>query len=145
MAPMMIMVVIPNNRVDAYHAIKKCLCCENAIPSQVMTHTVLKKPKGLMSVATKVAIQMAAKLGAEPWAVNIPVKDLMVVGYDSYHDTVKAGESVGAVVATINQALTRYFSMANLHKNQDELQNQLKTSFTAVKNYTLLLQFKFRF
>ena len=32
-----------------------------------MTATVLKKQNCLMSVATKVAIQMAAKMGGEPW------------------------------------------------------------------------------
>ena len=74
MAPQMIMAVIPNNRTDSYHAIKKTLCIEKPIPSQVMTGTVLKKPKGMMSVATKVAVQMAAKLGAEPWAINMPIK-----------------------------------------------------------------------
>ena len=31
-----------------------------------MTATVLGKPKGLMSVATKVALQMNCKLGGEP-------------------------------------------------------------------------------
>ena len=74
MAPQMIMAVIPNNRTDSYHAIKKTLCIERPIPSQVMTGTVLKKPKGMMSVATKVAVQMATKLGAEPWAVGMPIK-----------------------------------------------------------------------
>ncbi len=62
MGPQMIMVVIPNNKSDAYHAIKKICCVDAPVPSQVMTGTVLKKPKGLMSVATKVAVQMASKL-----------------------------------------------------------------------------------
>ena len=50
--------------------------------SQVVTATVLKKwvPKGIQSVATKIAIQMACKLGGEPWTVPIPVKGLMVIG-----------------------------------------------------------------
>ena len=46
-----------------------------------MTATVLSKPKGLMSVATKVALQMNCKLGGEPWAVKIPLKNTMVIGY----------------------------------------------------------------
>ena len=36
-----------------------------------------------MSVATKVAVQMNAKLGGEPWAVKIPMKDTMIIGYVS--------------------------------------------------------------
>ena len=70
----MVMVVIPNNKGEHYHAVKKKCCIERPIPSQVMTGTVLGKPKGLMSVATKVAIQMNCKLGGEPWNVAIPLK-----------------------------------------------------------------------
>ena len=62
MSPQMIMVVVPNNRGDAYHAVKKILCVDKPVPSQVITGTLLNKGKGLMSIATKVAIQMAAKL-----------------------------------------------------------------------------------
>ncbi len=84
----MVMVVIPNKSASAtYNAIK--IHCNVEVPtvSQVVTATVLKKPKGLASVATKVAVQMAAKLGGEPWAVPIPLKQCLVIGYDSYHDT----------------------------------------------------------
>ncbi len=82
------MVVIPNKSASAtYNAIK--IHCNGEVPtvSQVVTATVLKKPKGLASVATKVAVQMAAKMGAEPWAVPIPLKQCLVIRYDSYHDT----------------------------------------------------------
>ena len=41
----------------------------------------------IASVAVKIAIQMATKLGAEPWKLNLPTKTLMVVGYDTFHDT----------------------------------------------------------
>ena len=50
----MVMAIIPNNKGDQYAAVKKTCCVEHAIPSQCMTATVLGKPKGLMSVATKV-------------------------------------------------------------------------------------------
>ena len=76
----MVMVVIPNNKSDAYSVVKKICLTKYPTSSQVMTATVLKKPKGLMSVATKVAIQMAAKMGGEPWYLSIPVSDLMVIG-----------------------------------------------------------------
>jgi len=136
MSPQMIMTVIPNNKGDAYHAIKKILCVDRPIPSQVITGTLLKKPKGMMSVATKVAIQMAAKLGAEPWGVNMPLKDAMVIGYDSYHDSNQRGLAVGAVVATTNQAMTRYTSMTTMHRNDEELLNQMKVCVTqAIRKY----------
>merc|ERR1712236_50897 len=117
MKPAIVMIVIPNNKGDHYAAVKKKCCLEKPIPSQCVTSTVLSKPKGLMSVATKVAIQMNSKLGGEPWAVKIPLKDTMVIGYDTYHDSAQKGRSVGAVVASMNATFTKYMSVANMHTN----------------------------
>ena len=78
----MVLVVIPNNKSDAYAAVKKLCLLQKPTPSQCVTATVLNKwvPKGCTSVAQKVAVQMASKLGGEPWAVKIPVNGLMVIG-----------------------------------------------------------------
>ena len=98
-----------------------------------MTATVLGKPKGLMSVATKVAIQMNCKLGGEPWAVKIPLKNTMVIGYDTYHDTVHKSKSVGALVASLNPSLTKYISSANIHDSPNsELDNTMKPAVMKV-------------
>ena len=56
--PQLVMLVVPSNKGDQYAAIKKKCCLEVPTPSQVVTATVLNKPKGLLSVATKVAIQV---------------------------------------------------------------------------------------
>lgn len=56
-----------------------------------------------MSIATKVVIQMTAKIGGEPWTVKVPIKNLMVVGLDSYNDTY-------SVVASLSKDFTKYFS-----------------------------------
>merc|ERR1711973_1052694 len=117
MKPSIIMAVIPNNKGDHYAAIKKKCVIENPIPSQCVTSTVLNKPKGLMSVATKVAVQMICKLGGEPWAVDIPMKGTMVIGFDTYHDSAQKGRSAGALVASLNKTFTKYLSVANLHTN----------------------------
>ena len=99
---------------------------------QVITGTLLKKfaSKGFMAVATKVGIQMAAKLGAEPWGINMPLKETMVIGYDSYHDSNQRGLAVGAVVATINQSMTRFSSTCTMHRNDEELLDQMKVCVT---------------
>jgi len=135
--PQLVMVVVPNNKGDHYAVIKKRLCLDVPTPSQVITATVINKPKGLMSVATKVAVQMNCKLGGEPWAVKMPLKDTMVIGYDTYHDTVSKGRSVGALVASLNQSMTKYFSVANLHTNpQQELHDNLCPAMTsALRRY----------
>lgn len=49
----------------------------------------------IMSVAGKIAMQLNCKLGGELWAVEVPLKGLMVVGYDTYHDSSRKGHSVG--------------------------------------------------
>ena len=82
---------------------------------------MLNKPKGLMSVATKVAVQMNCKLGGEPWSVRIPMSGTMIIGYDTYHDTLHKGRSVGAVVASINPTCTKFMSIANIHSNPQQV------------------------
>merc|ERR1719322_172885 len=137
MNPAIIMVVIPNNKGDHYAAIKKKCVIESGVASQCVTSTVLNKPKGLMSVATKVAIQMNCKLGGEPWAVKIPLKNTMVIGYDTYHDTVHKSKSVGALVASLNPSLTKYISSANIHDSPNsELDNTMKPAvMKALRKY----------
>ena len=107
---------------------------------KVVTATVLGKPKGLMSVATKVAIQMNAKLGGEPWAVRMPLTDTMVIGYDTYHDSIQKGRSVGAVVASLNSSMTKYLSVASLHSNpaQELNDNMCPAISKALRKYNEL-------
>jgi len=135
--PSIVMIVVPNNKGDHYSAVKKKCCLEKPVPSQVVTATVLSKPKGLMSVATKVAVQMNCKMGGEPWAVKIPLTDTMVIGYDTYHDTSQKGRSVGAVVASMNGTFTKYLSVANLHTNPaQELNDNMCPAITkALRKY----------
>ena len=134
--PRIVMVVIPNNKGEHYAAVKKLCCVEQPVPSQVMTSTVLGKPKGLMSVATKVVVQMNCKLGGEPWAVDIPLKDTMVLGYDTYHDSLHKDKSVGALVASINKTLTRFVSSAEFHTNQSELTDKMTPAIAkAMRKY----------
>lgn len=50
------------------------------------------------------------------------MKNTMVV----YHDTLMSGLSVGAVVASMNNSMTNYLSVASLHSNpQQELNDNM--------------------
>jgi aubergine-like protein len=51
----------------------------------------------------------------------------MVCGIDSYHDTSKRGASVAGFVASLNQALTRWFSRVCFQGPGQELVDGLKT------------------
>ena len=69
----MVMAVLRAARADTYASIKKLTYHESGIPSQVITGRKLKGQQAeLKSIATKVMIQIAAKLGAEPWQVSVP-------------------------------------------------------------------------
>lgn len=80
---------------------------------------------------------MNTKLGGEPWAVKMPMTDTMVIGYDTYHDTVQKGRSVGAIVASMNSSMTKYISIANLHSNphQELNDNMVPAISKALRKY----------
>ncbi|KAK8395790.1 hypothetical protein O3P69_005712 [Scylla paramamosain] len=119
----LVLVVLPNNRMDFYSAVKRQLAINMGIPSQCVLSRTLFKKQRLMSVATKIAIQINCKLGGEPWGVAIPVKNTMVIGYDAYHEKGSRNVSYGAVVSSLNQGWSRYLSQAATHKNHEELTN----------------------
>lgn len=50
----------------------------------------------------------------------------MVVGIDSYHDSAKKGRSVGGVIASMNQALTRFYSRCTFQTSMQELMDGLR-------------------
>lgn len=68
-----VVVVLPSNRKDKYDLVKKYLCVDCPTPSQCVLSRTLSRPQALMTVATKIALQMACKMGGELWSVEIPV------------------------------------------------------------------------
>lgn len=65
------MFAVSNNKGDRYAAIKKKCCVERPVPSQVVTKRSMTN-KGVMSIATKIAIQLNCKIGGAPWSVKTP-------------------------------------------------------------------------
>ena len=61
----------------------------------------------------------------------------MVVGFD-VHRTGKGSKTkrgVGAMVATTNGEMTRYFSTVSFHQHKDELSHKMSVDFTSKKEY----------
>ncbi|GFT86538.1 piwi-like protein Siwi [Nephila pilipes] len=135
----MVVCIVPNNKKDRYDAIKKTTCLDLAVPSQVIVNRTLTKKNMLMSVATKIGIQLNCKLGGEPWSVEIPFKyRVMIIGYDTYHDSSRRGRSAGAFVASMNQNFTRWYSRVTFHSagGWEELSNYVNVNLTqALKKY----------
>lgn len=73
----------------------------------------------------KVAVQLNCKIGGAPWGVEIPMGGLMVVGFDVCHDTSNKNQSFGAMVASLDRSLSRYFSAVTPHRDGEELSNNL--------------------
>ncbi|XP_063975996.1 piwi-like protein Siwi isoform X2 [Diachasmimorpha longicaudata] len=122
--PQLVMCILMKHRADTYSAIKKKLCIDRPVPSQVVTARCLNN-KGITSIATKVVIQMNCKIGGIPWTVHIPVSGLMVVGYDVCRDISKRGTDFGAMVASLDKKLSRYFSTVSAHTSGEELSSHL--------------------
>uniref|UniRef100_A0A3P8WK61 Piwi-like RNA-mediated gene silencing 1 n=1 Tax=Cynoglossus semilaevis TaxID=244447 RepID=A0A3P8WK61_CYNSE len=132
----MVVVILPTNRKDKYDSVKKYLCVDCPTPSQCIVSRTISRQQALMTVATKVALQMACKIGGELWSVEIPLKQLMIVGIDCYHDIAAGKRSIGALVASLNQGMTRWFSKCVLQQKGQEIMDGLKMALNgALKDY----------
>uniref|UniRef100_A0A4W3JSP7 Piwi-like RNA-mediated gene silencing 1 n=1 Tax=Callorhinchus milii TaxID=7868 RepID=A0A4W3JSP7_CALMI len=123
--------ILPSNRKDKYDTIKKFLCVECPTPSQCVVARTLSKPQALMAIATKIALQINCKMGGELWSVEIPLKQLMVVGIDIYHDNAAGRKSIAGFVASLNEAVTRWFSRCIIQERGQELVDGLKVCLQA--------------
>ncbi|KAM6944761.1 piwi-like protein 1 [Lycodopsis pacificus] len=132
----MVVVVLSSNRKDKYDSIKKYLCVDCPTPSQCVVARTLSRQQSLMTVATKIALQIACKMGGELWSVEVPLKQLMIVGIDCYHDTLAGKRSIGALVASLNQGMSRWYSKCVFQHKGQEIMDGLKLALCgALKDY----------
>lgn len=120
--PTLIMCGLTSKSADRYNTIKKKCCVDIGVPTQVVL-TKQFHSKGVMSIATKIAIQLNCKIGGAPWVVPIPLKHLMIVGYDVCRDTENKKKSFAGMVASLNSNCTRYYSSATEHEYEEEISN----------------------
>nr|QQA03725.1 Piwi protein [Apostichopus japonicus] len=135
----LVMCILPTNKKERYDSIKKVCVNECPIPSQMILGKTISKRQMVMSVATKVAMQLNCKLGGDLWAVEIPLSDLMVVGIDCYHDSSTRGRSAVGFVASMNKTLTKYHSRCAFQHTDQEITDSLLTSMHAcLKRYNAI-------
>lgn len=127
-----IVVMTPGSsqREDRYCAIKRLCYCELGLPNQVVRANTLSDAK-MRSVCQKVAIQMSCKIGGQPWALPIPFKSVMIVGIDVYHDPTQRGKSVVGMVASINAAVSHWYSRVFFQQAHEEIVNTLESGIVA--------------
>lgn len=114
-------------RSHRYAQIKKKCCLDRDVPSQVVCQRTMKN-RNLLSIATKIVVQMNCKVGGAAWSVPIPLTGLMTVGFDVTHDTNDKSRSYGALVAMMGVASKErtdlsFFSAVSQHRNGEELSN----------------------
>ncbi len=122
-------VLFPTMRDDRYSAVKTLCTAQTAIPSQMINCRTISNAAKLRSVVQKIALQINCKMGGELWAVHIPTKTMMVCGVDVYHDPSRRGQSVVGFLASINPAMTRWYSRSKCQKPGQELVDTFQTCF----------------
>lgn len=98
------------------------------MPSQVVLVGTIAKGKNLRSIVSKILIQMNAKVGGIPWAVDgLPFmeKPTMVCGMDVFHSTALGKKSVLALTASVDKHATKYWSTSVI---QDEIGQEGSTT-----------------
>lgn len=56
---------------------------------------------------------------------------MMIIGFDVCHDSQNKNKSYGALVATMNDAHTSYFSCVEPHESGEELSNHLAAGISS--------------
>ncbi|XP_061421204.1 piwi-like protein 2 isoform X2 [Lethenteron reissneri] len=138
----MIMCIFSTLRDDRYSTVKQVCCVELAVPSQVVQTRTISQQKRMRSVAQKVVLQMNCKLGGELWILDIPLKNIMVVGVDVFHNVVLGKQSVVGFVASMNRSVSRWYSRVVRQSTAQELVDGLNLCMTsAIKKYYELNHF----
>ncbi len=103
---------------------KRLLLKEIPVPSQVVLAGTISKGKNVRSIVSKILIQICAKLGGIPWAIdNLPLMDrpTMVCGMDVFHSVSHGKNSVLGFCASVNDSSTKYFSATEIHEPGQEM------------------------
>ncbi|XP_025190347.1 piwi-like protein Siwi [Melanaphis sacchari] len=117
--PALILCVIKSPCSDIYGTIKRKLCVDRAVPSQVVTLRNVQNND--MFICTKIAIKINCKLGGIPWQVPIPKSGMMIVGCNIYEDTQQKNKSFGALISTMDDNHTSYFNYVKPYENLRQL------------------------
>lgn len=126
-----VVILCPTSRDDRYAAIKKVVCAELPVASQVINARTLSNEAKNRSIIQKIALQMNCKMGGSLWSIRIPFDNVMICGIDTYHAGNKQGNSVSAFVASLNSTYTRWYSRAVIQSPKEELIHGLAAGLVA--------------
>jgi aubergine-like protein len=126
-----ILIILPDPDKYRYDQVKKLLCLNYGILSQCITLNNLRSAPGkLDSIATKLAIQIATKIGSVPWTVEMPLPGpTMICGMDVYHSGEKVTRTKSSIVgftANVGGSDSSYYSRVLINKPGKELVDSLE-------------------
>ncbi|OMJ75543.1 hypothetical protein SteCoe_25277 [Stentor coeruleus] len=121
--------VLPGNKGKCrlYDDLKRLTFSCFPVPTQVILNSTLKKDKGLRSVINKVIMQINAKVGGIPWALDsLPFSNSasMVIGIDIFSKRGSCG--VLGYCATMDQNFGRYGSFPKVINPGGEVFGKIK-------------------
>lgn len=123
-----IFVCVPDELKERYDQVKQVSLASFGYLSQVMKLRTIQKPN--LSVATKVVLQVLAKMGTVKWALAKPMTSLanvmrtaLIVGIDVHHDADRKG-SVQACVGTLDPRASVFYQRSRLVAAGEELSVQ---------------------
>lgn len=124
-----VILLIPGNRGKGplYKDLKTLLLTQCPIPSQVVLVGTISKGKGVRSIVNKVLMQIAAKTGGEPWAMDgLPFTNAptMVCGIDTYGKPGSKNQIL-SFCATYNRTFTKYVSYVRTPKDGTPVTSEL--------------------
>ena len=122
--------LIGKNDDELYRRLKIHSICKNGYVSQVVKVRSINNPKRIMSVCSKILLQINAKLGGTSYKINlnneIKERRLMVIGVDSSH--IKGMRTGVAMVASINESFTDFYNKEEIIKEENKAQLQFCVS-----------------
>lgn len=126
----------PKGKGFNYNEIKRYLLQEKGIPSQMIILSTITKGKNLRSIINKVLMQMCAKIGGEPWAIDkMPFTDVptCIASIDFYE---KSKFPIMSVCLSVNRTFTKYCSVVveKDPKHEVNITNAMKIIFENVRN-----------
>lgn len=117
----LVMAIFPDNAVDRYSAFKHQFCCTAPCITQVMLSKTISEAKSLKSVATKVAMQIIAKIGGLIWKLKFGFQEpTTVIGIDVHRDRQEKKMAVAAC-ASWNRDISAYMNFSDYAEEDDDV------------------------
>lgn len=137
-----IVLLMPGQKTKCpvYDDLKRTLLSEIPVVSQGVLINTIAKGKNIRSIVNSILIQMCAKIGGVPWAVDaLPFMNepTMVCGLDVFHSTALGKKSVMGFCASSNSTATQYWSTSKVHDDVgEEMSKELgQVMLKAIENF----------